>query len=92
MIKVTDDTYENFVKTGSKTKILKLGATWCNPCQMAIPPCNELAEELGLSSPGAKLAHDMLHRANEEGYGDLDGAAIVLPLESDSDFQIKALQ
>ena len=53
---------------------------------------NELAEELGLSSPGAKLAHDMLHRANEEGYGDLDGAAIVLPLESDSDFQIKALQ
>ena len=53
---------------------------------------NELAEELGLSSPGAKLAHDMLHRANEEGYGDLDGAAIVLPLESDGDFQIKALQ
>ena len=53
---------------------------------------NELAEELGLSSPGAKLAHDILHRANEEGYGDLDGAAIVLPLESDSDFQIKALQ
>ena len=53
---------------------------------------NELAEELGLSSPGAKLAHDMLHRANEEGYGDLDGAAIVLPLESDGDFQIKALE
>ena len=52
---------------------------------------NELAEELGLSSPGAKLAHDMLHRANEEGYGDLDGAAIVLPLESDGDFQIKPL-
>ena len=48
---------------------------------------NELAEELGLSSPGAKLAHDMLHRANEEGYGDLDGAAIVLPLESDGDFK-----
>ena len=52
---------------------------------------NELAEELGLSSPGAKLAHDMLDRADKEGYGDLDGAAIVLPLESDGDFQIKAL-
>ena len=29
---------------------------------------NELAEELGLSSPGAKLAHDMLHRANAVSY------------------------
>ena len=46
MIKVTDDSYENFIKSGNKTKILKLGATWCNPCQMAIPPCNELEKEL----------------------------------------------
>ena len=27
MIKVTDDTYENFIKKGNKIKILKLGAT-----------------------------------------------------------------
>ena len=46
MIKVTDDTYKNFIQTGEKTKILKLGATWCGPCQMAIPPCNELSKEL----------------------------------------------
>ena len=46
MIKVTDDTYENFIKKGNKIKILKLGATWCSPCQMAIPPCNELDKEL----------------------------------------------
>ena len=46
MIKVTDDTYENFIKKGNKIKILKLGATWCSPCQMAIPPCNELEKEL----------------------------------------------
>ena len=46
MIKVTDDTYENFIKKGNKIKILKLGATSCSPCQMAIPPCNELEKEL----------------------------------------------
>jgi len=46
MIKVTDDAYENFIKSGNKTKILKLGATWCQPCQMAISPCNELEKEL----------------------------------------------
>ena len=46
MIKITDDSYENFIKSGDKTKILKLGATWCSPCQMAIPPCNELEKEL----------------------------------------------
>ncbi len=46
MIKVTDDTYKNFTQSGNKIKILKLGATWCGPCQMAIPPCNELSKEL----------------------------------------------
>ena len=46
MIKVTDESYENFIKSGNKTKILKLGATWCTPCNLATPPCNELAKEL----------------------------------------------
>lgn len=46
MIKITDESYSTFVKSGDKIKILKLGATWCNPCQMAIPPCNELSKEM----------------------------------------------
>jgi thioredoxin 1 len=46
MIKITDDTYNSFIKSGEKIKILKLGATWCNPCQIAIPPCKELSKEM----------------------------------------------
>jgi thioredoxin 1 len=46
MIKITDETYDTFIKKGEKIKIIKLGATWCNPCQMAIPPCNELSKEM----------------------------------------------
>ena len=46
MIKITDESYDSFIKKGEKIKIIKLGATWCNPCQMAIPPCNELSKEM----------------------------------------------
>ncbi len=46
MIKITDESYETFLKTGKKIKILKLGASWCNPCQMAIEPCNEISKEM----------------------------------------------
>jgi thioredoxin 1 len=46
MKKITDNTYDTFIKSGDKIKILKLGATWCNPCQMAIAPCNELEKEM----------------------------------------------
>ena len=53
---------------------------------------NELAEDLGLSSPGAKLARDLLQRTNDDGHGDLDGAAIVLPLEQDADFKINSIE
>ena len=54
MIKVTDESYENFIKSGNKTKILKLGATWCTPCNLATPPCNELAKELEQVSKRAR--------------------------------------
>jgi 3-hydroxyisobutyrate dehydrogenase-like beta-hydroxyacid dehydrogenase len=53
---------------------------------------NELAEDLGLSSPGAKLARDLLQRTNDAGHGDLDGAAIVLPLEQDAQFEITRIE
>ena len=46
MIKVTDESYDSFIKSGGKIKILKLGAIWCNPCQVAITPCNELSKEM----------------------------------------------
>tara|TARA_Y100000389_G_scaffold188151_1_gene210371 strand:+ start:178 stop:489 length:312 start_codon:yes stop_codon:yes gene_type:complete len=46
MIKITDESYDSFIKNGDKIKILKLGASWCNPCSVAIPPCNELSKEM----------------------------------------------
>tara|TARA_B100001093_G_C26656289_1_gene939785 strand:+ start:603 stop:917 length:315 start_codon:yes stop_codon:yes gene_type:complete len=46
MIKVTDENYDSFLKSSGKTIILKLGATWCNPCTISKEPCNELAKEL----------------------------------------------
>jgi 3-hydroxyisobutyrate dehydrogenase-like beta-hydroxyacid dehydrogenase len=50
---------------------------------------HELAQELGVPTPGADLVRQLLTRANDQGLGDLDGAAIVLPLEDDAGFQIK---
>jgi thioredoxin 1 len=46
MIKVTDKSFDTFISSGEKIKILKLGATWCSPCQAAVPPCNELSKEM----------------------------------------------
>ena len=46
MIKVTDESYELFIKSEHKIKILKLGAAWCQPCQMSIEPCNEISKEM----------------------------------------------
>ena len=46
MIKITDESYESFIKSGDKIKILKLGAIWCQPCKMSVAPCNELSKEL----------------------------------------------
>jgi len=53
---------------------------------------NELADDLGLSSPGAKLARELLQRTADDGHGDLDGAAIVLPLEQDAQFKINSIE
>jgi 3-hydroxyisobutyrate dehydrogenase/2-hydroxy-3-oxopropionate reductase len=50
---------------------------------------HELAQELGVPTPGADLVRQLLTRADDQGLGDLDGAAIVLPLEDDAGFQIK---
>jgi 3-hydroxyisobutyrate dehydrogenase/2-hydroxy-3-oxopropionate reductase len=50
---------------------------------------HELARELEVPTPGADLVRQLLTRANDQGLGDLDGAAIVLPLEGDAGFQIK---
>lgn len=50
---------------------------------------HELAQDLGVPTPGADLVRQLLTRANDQGLGDLDGAAIVLPLEADAGFQIK---
>lgn len=50
---------------------------------------HELAQELGVPTPGADLVRQLLTRANDQGLGDLDGAAIVLPLEDDAGFKIK---
>ena len=45
-IKITDESYESFIKSKDKVKILKLGATWCQPCLMSIAPCNEISKEM----------------------------------------------
>ena len=46
MIKITDSSYDNFIKSNDKIKILKLGASWCQPCQISIEPCNEISKEM----------------------------------------------
>jgi 2-hydroxy-3-oxopropionate reductase len=52
---------------------------------------HELAQELGVPTPGAELVYQLLGQAEQQGLGDLDGAAIVLPLEEQAGFQINRL-
>lgn len=50
---------------------------------------HELARELDVPTPGADLVYRLLTQANDQGLGDLDGAAIVLPLEEKAGFQVQ---
>lgn len=52
---------------------------------------HELAQELAVPTPGANLVYQLLQEAAEKGLGDMDGAAIVIPLEREAGFQIKRL-
>jgi 3-hydroxyisobutyrate dehydrogenase-like beta-hydroxyacid dehydrogenase len=52
---------------------------------------HELAQELKVPTPGADLVYQLLQEAADKGLGDLDGAAIVVPLEKEASFQIKRL-
>ena len=49
----------------------------------------ELVKDLDMPSPGADLAYQMINQAVEQGLGDMDIGAIVLPLEKTSAHQIK---
>lgn len=49
----------------------------------------ELVKDLDVPSPGADLAYQMINQAVEQGLGDMDIGAIVLPLEKTSAHQIK---
>ena len=49
----------------------------------------ELAQELDSPIPGGDLAYQRITEAVEQGFGDMDPAAIVLPLEKEAGFQIR---
>ncbi len=49
----------------------------------------EMARDLETPIPGGDLAYRLFSEATEQGLGDLDGAAIVLPMEKQAGFQIR---
>ena len=49
----------------------------------------EMARDLETPTPACDLAYRLFHEATEQGLGDLDGAAIVLPMEEEAGFQIR---
>ena len=49
----------------------------------------ELVRDLDMPAPGADLAYQVVNQAVEQGLGDLDIGAIVLPLEERAGHQIK---
>ena len=49
----------------------------------------ELTTGLGMATPGADLAYDAIRRAVEQGLGDKDSAAVVLPMEQDAGCEIR---
>ena len=51
----------------------------------------EMARDLGTPIAAGDLAYKLLAEAVEQGLGDLDSAAIVLPMEEQAQFQIKRM-
>ena len=49
----------------------------------------ELVRDLDMPAPGADLAYQIINRSVEQGLGDLDNGAIVLPLEKEAGRQNK---
>ena len=49
----------------------------------------DLVRDLDMPAPGADLAYRIINQAVEQGLGDLDAAAIVLPLEENAGHHIK---
>ena len=52
----------------------------------------DLIRDLDMDAPGADLAYRMVNQAVEQGFGEMDPAAIVLPLEEQAGYQIKNLR
>ena len=48
----------------------------------------DLIRDLDMDAPGADLAYRMVNQAVEQGFGEMDPAAIVLPLEEQARYQI----
>ena len=51
----------------------------------------ELAHELNTPTPAGDVAYKLLKEAVRQGLGEMDGAAVVLPLEAKAGFQIQRL-
>ena len=51
----------------------------------------EMARDLDTPIPGGDLAYRLLGEAVEQGLGDLDSAAIVLPMEEQAGFQVRRI-
>ena len=49
----------------------------------------EMARDLETPIPGGDLAYRLFYEATEQGLGDMDGAAIVLPMEDQAGYQIR---
>ena len=49
----------------------------------------EMARDLETPIPGGDLAYRLFSEAVEQGLGDMDGAAIVLPMEEEAGFQVQ---
>ena len=49
----------------------------------------ELTTGLGMETPSADLAHDAIRRTVDQGLGDKDSAAVVLPMEQDAGCEIR---
>ena len=49
----------------------------------------DLTSDLAMAAPGADLAYQAINRAVQQGLGDKDSAAVVLPMEWDAECEIR---
>src|SRR5262249_52978509 len=58
IVHLTEDTFDDTIRTATVPVLVDFWAAWCGPCKMIAPFLDQIADEMGASATIAKLNVD----------------------------------